>query len=808
MAEDKDPKNSKEENKLLREQLKLLQERNRLQEESFDISSSSIDSLRELMGIKTKSNSFERSTLKINQDIHSAILNQKTGLSDVNTIQKQIQKNQDLLKKSKLIESSLEKSIGGNLTAKGERMMKVLSLQKGYIDALEGSNNLSQDEISLITQKLAKADNLIDQGFQSLSLAERQLIVTKQNTEELEKQQKQRENDLDLQKQIRKQMGLSGAILKGLGEIPGLRGKTREIESEITEELNKQVELSGKLPSRWSTFGQIAGKTLKSLSGSFTDPVTIITGLVSIFSDLDSSAGNYAKSMNVSYGEALGVRKEMSDIALASGDAALNSSRLQETLTAVGETMGSNAKLNEADLKTFTKLREQAGYTNEELMGIQQLSLVNGKSLEENTKEILGGAKAYASRNKLVVNEKQILKDVSKASASLKLTLGGSAAAVAEAAVKAKQFGINLEQAEKMSQSLLNFEESIESELSAELLTGKDLNLERARGLALNGQTADAAAEIAKQVGTSADFAKMNVIQQESIAKAAGMTKDELAQSLMDREALVKLGAKEGQDAQARYDEMRAAGKSEADIAVELGDAQLAKQYEQQSIQEEFNQTMLSLKETLVNGILPAFTSIGGFLKDNIGLVKTLVGLFLALKAITIAYNAVKQVSILLGKKQKAEEAATAAAAVTKGAFSSLGMIPFVGALLAAAAVGAGLGILFSSMGKGESMKDGMIGPDGGMIVSGQKGSIQLDKNDSLIAGTSLLGNNKQQPQPQYQQPQNNSSDMKDLKSAIMALASRPVNVEMDGEKVIKATTGKHSNTRGDEIGKNNYKIQ
>ena len=33
-----------------------------------------------------------------------------------------------------------------------------------------------------------------------------------------------------------------------------------------------------------------------------------------------------------------------------------------------------------------------------------------------------------------------------------------------------------------------------------------------------------------------------------------------------------------------------------------------------------------------------------------------------------------------------------------------------------------------------------MIGPDGGMIVSGPKGSIQLDKEDSIIAGTDLIG--------------------------------------------------------------------
>jgi hypothetical protein len=103
-----------------------------------------------------------------------------------------------------------------------------------------------------------------------------------------------------------------------------------------------------------------------------------------------------------------------------------------------------------------------------------------------------------------------------------------------------------------------------------------------------------------------------------------------------------------------------------------------------------------------------------------------------------------------------------------------------------------------------------MIGPNGGMIVSGEKGSIQLDKNDSLIAGTNLLGNSKSKSTQQTTTSNNSitSSDLKDFKDSIMAIANRPVNVGIDGEKVLKATTGKYSNTYGDEVGKNSYKIQ
>jgi hypothetical protein len=296
-----------------------------------------------------------------------------------------------------------------------------------------------------------------------------------------------------------------------------------------------------------------------------------------------------------------------------------------ESQAAIGAQLGTNAELNKEDLQTFTKLREQAGYTNEELAGIQQLSLVNGKSLEDNTAEILGGAKAYASRNKLVVNEKQILKDISKASASLKLSLGGSANELARSAVQAKQFGLNLEQAEKMSQSLLDFESSIENELSAELVTGKDLNLERARGLALNGDSAAAAAEIASQVGSAADFGKMNVIQQEALAKAMGTSREELADMLVQQESLNSLkstyntlGAetiknlensgkidkvtldnlKTGKATTNEYfDALQKAGISTAELSTQLGD-QAFKSLQAQSAQDKFNDSLEMAKQT------------------------------------------------------------------------------------------------------------------------------------------------------------------------------------------------------------------
>ena len=65
-----------------------------------------------------------------------------------------------------------------------------------------------------------------------------------------------------------------------------------------------------------------------------------------------------------------------------------------------------------------------------------------------------------------------------------------------------------------------------------------------------------------------------------------------------------------------------------------------------------------------------------------------------------------------------------------------------VGALAIAAGIATAVGSMTSafSSAKPPKMDDGIIGSDGGMIVSGPKGSIQLNKDDSIIAGTNLGG--------------------------------------------------------------------
>ena len=648
--------------------------------------------------------------------------------------------NNNLLAEQDVLLQGLEKSIE-RTNSELKQQEKLLGLSGAVIGGLKKS--LDKLGFGGLAQQLG-----IDEASDKMKALSREIIENKQKESNLQS---------DINKANTRNLS-AAQIRAGFG---GKALKDQQRELDVLKSSNDQYNgMSGKFKILQTGIRSMG----KSLITNLKDPLSITLFLVGQMVDAlklsDSSTGDLAKSFNKSYSEASSIRQELNNVANLSMDAAVTTQGLQESMVAVGKALGSNAKLNEQDLVIMTKLTKQAGYTYDELMEIQKISLINGKTLEDNTSEILGSAKAYAAQNKLVVNEKDVLREVNKASASLKLSLGGSTKALAEAVVKSKQFGINLEQASQISNALLQFEDSITSELEAELLLGKSLNFEKARALALEGKTADAAAEVLKEVKSSEEFGKLNVIQQEALAKAVGMTKDELAGSLIEREALNKLSEFEGETAKERYDNaVKQYGIEGA--RKKLGKDALADQFEQQSLQERFNQSIEKLKDVfvsladpvlqivkpladLVSVILPAVNFLLSPLIEGFSLIGQLVSGFV---------NGLKEGQPVMVGLAAALVALLAPSIMTAifGIFSAFAKIPFgLGIPLAITAVAGMISLATKSASQVKSIKDGEIDPKGGLVVSGEKGSIQLDPNDSIVAGTDLLGkNNNNQSQQQ-----------------------------------------------------------
>jgi hypothetical protein len=207
---------------------------------------------------------------------------------------------------------------------------------------------------------------------------------------------------------------------------------------------------------------------------------------------------------------------------------------------------------------------EAMGMTAEQASKLAIQSKLNGKGLEENNKAILAGARGSASANKSGMLQSKILADVSNISEDIALIYLGYPEKLGDAAQAASAIGTNLAGVQKIANSLLNFESSIAAEMEAELLTGKSLNLEKARELALNNDLAGVAKELGSQGITSTSFSKLNAIQQRAQAKALGMSTQGMSKMLMQQSLSLNMSTEGlGKQEKAALEDMKRQDASE-----------------------------------------------------------------------------------------------------------------------------------------------------------------------------------------------------------------------------------------------------
>ena len=186
----------------------------------------------------------------------------------------------------------------------------------------------------------------------------------------------------------------------------------------------------------------------------------------------------------------------------------------------------------------------------------------------------------------------------------------------------AKALGVEQSKVEAIGDSLLDFESSISKELEAELLLGRDLNLEKARAAALDGDRATVAEEIKKQVGSTADFMELNTIEAEALAAAVGMTREELSASMIEADnlaALQKNGFDSISDAQNQYNALRAEGYSEEEAALAIGDKALANQFESATMADKMAAAQEKIQDLFVaimGALMPVFNILVDILED------------------------------------------------------------------------------------------------------------------------------------------------------------------------------------------------
>ena len=77
--------------------------------------------------------------------------------------------------------------------------------------------------------------------------------------------------------------------------------------------------------------------------------------------------------------------------------------------------------------------------------------------------------------------------------------------------------------------------------MEASVLIGRKINLQEVRRKTLAGDIEGAMAAMVKQLGSQAEFEKLNVLQKEALAEATGFTVDQMAKFITKGKEAAKL---------------------------------------------------------------------------------------------------------------------------------------------------------------------------------------------------------------------------------------------------------------------------
>ena len=445
------------------------------------------------------------------------------------------------------------------------------------------------------------------------------------------------------------------------------------------------------------TFAGLMASLLK-LAKSFAERMDAIGDT---FGSIDSLGPSLVNSLNAQGAEAVKLGKGQKDVL--------------DTTTVLSAEFGLSLEAATQLSGEVLKTAKATGLSNEEaarLVGtFDQIAGLSGK---EASNLVEATSQLAVQRG---VAPQQVLKDIAGSSETIATFTKEGGENLMEAAIAARQMGLNIESVAKSAEAVLDFETSIAAETEASVLLGQQLNLQRARQLALDKDLVGFQKEIKEQIGGIGDFTELNRFQQESLSKALGMTISETAKLVSGTQKLTLEGA-------------LAAGSFE----------DLTGQEALSNLSKITNEVKALFEEALIM-IGPEIENLAGkfktWIKDSggIGYLKdTLFGMVSGLKMLLTSLPQI----IGLFASYKAVTIGLAMAKVALAAAEGAAMAPWLlggGAVLMIAGI---LGAIASA--SSVIMADDVqTGPGGISYMTGPAGTFKLNPRDSVLATTNPI---------------------------------------------------------------------
>ena len=275
--------------------------------------------------------------------------------------------------------------------------------------------------------------------------------------------------------------------------------------------------------------------------------------------------------------------------------------------------LGAAGKLTQENAVAVSETGKSYGY------GAQKAGEVNAAfmKLGANQNEAARVQKELAATAyKEGLNMQSVMDDVAQNSLAASKYMGSNVEEITKAAVQAAKLGLSLGDLTGIADGLLSIEDSLSAQFEFQALSGKQINLDKARQLALDGDLEGMAKAIAEEAGNIHEFNKMGRFEKEKLAKSMGMEVGQLQEMLAMEEARSSHG-------KIQADQAAALGITAAEMN-EMSNEELEAKIASQQSAEKLSATMSRLADTLTSFIMPvaqAFGDVLNFILDTVNLI-------------------------------------------------------------------------------------------------------------------------------------------------------------------------------------------
>jgi len=285
------------------------------------------------------------------------------------------------------------------------------------------------------------------------------------------------------------------------------------------------------------------GEGLNKLTGmpvAMAGPLLVVVGIILLA----------AKVAEMFFGGMMDTRKELGVTVAEAGKLqnSINSTAMEFSLLGVSaedvagisdsirDNMGGLSSVTSENLSAMTQLTALYGISGENT-GIlaAQMMAVGASSFDAATSQMESVALLARASG---VAPAAVMNDVAGSADAFAGFAKKGGENVFKAAIAARKLGLDMSNVEQIADSLLDFESSIEAQMEASMLTGRAINTDKARELALAGDLEGMQKEVTKQIGSAADFEKLNVVQRKSLAAAFGVSVSELGKMVANQDKL------------------------------------------------------------------------------------------------------------------------------------------------------------------------------------------------------------------------------------------------------------------------------